>query len=132
MSLHLQRLRSNWLTYLKARVLPSSGVESHCLSDTGKGFRISLTHCLKSLSVLIRYSSAVFLKELKCNVQQGEFIVLCDFEENNLFCKMKLRVFTGIISSLNPFLIYFSSSTTMICVHDNLIIISSCLKHNTT
>jgi hypothetical protein len=45
---------------------------------------------------------------------------------------MKLRVFTGIISSLNPFLIYFSSSTTMICVHDNLIIISSCLKHNTT
>lgn len=74
MSLHLQRLRSNWVIYLKARVLPSSGVASHCLSDTGKGFRILLTHCLKSWRVLIHcYSATVFLKG-------------CDFDLSNFFC----------------------------------------------
>jgi hypothetical protein len=27
----------------------------------------------------------MFLKELKCNLQSGEFVVLCDFTENDSF-----------------------------------------------
>jgi hypothetical protein len=33
----------------------------------------------------ISTQQATFLKELKCNLQSGEFVVLCDFAENCSF-----------------------------------------------
>jgi hypothetical protein len=45
---------------------------------------------LAKLLLLLRHpfiatQQAVFLKELKCNLQSGEFVVLCDFAENYSF-----------------------------------------------
>jgi hypothetical protein len=45
---------------------------------------------LEKLLLLLRHSfittqQAIFLKELKCNLQSGEFVVLCDFAENYSF-----------------------------------------------
>jgi hypothetical protein len=42
---------------------------------------------LEKLLLLLRHSfivtqQAMFLKELKCNLKLGEFVVLCDFAEN--------------------------------------------------
>jgi hypothetical protein len=56
---------------------------------------------LEKLLLLLCHSfiatqQALFIKELKCNLQSGEFVVLCDFAENySLFCKMKHKGFTG-------------------------------------
>jgi hypothetical protein len=45
---------------------------------------------LEKLLLLLHHSfiatqQAMFLKELKCNLQSGEFVVLCDFAENYCF-----------------------------------------------
>jgi hypothetical protein len=45
---------------------------------------------LEKLLLLLRHSyiatqQVMFLKELKCNLQSGEFVVLCNFAENYSF-----------------------------------------------
>jgi hypothetical protein len=45
---------------------------------------------LEKLLLLLRYSfiatqQAMFLKELKCSLQSGEFVILCNFPENYSF-----------------------------------------------
>jgi hypothetical protein len=71
------------------------------LKESNEEFIESL---LEKLLLPLRHSfnatqQAMFLKELKCNLQSGEFVVLCDFAENYSFilqfCKMKHKHFTG-------------------------------------
>jgi hypothetical protein len=75
----------------------------------------------------------MFLKELKCNVQSGEFVVLCNFAENYSFVlHNEAHGFyrNNAQSNIRPFVIYFKKSDALNTEHENLVMISDCLKHD--
>jgi hypothetical protein len=77
----------------------------------------------------------MFLKELKCNLQSGEFVVLCDFAENySFFLQDKAQGFhwNNAQATIHPFVIYFKKSDALNTEHRNLVMISDCLKHDST
>jgi hypothetical protein len=79
-----------------------------------------------------QHSKAMFLKELKCNLQSGEFVVLCDFGENYSFRKNGAQAFhwNNAKAIIHPFVIYFKKSDALNIEHENLVMISDCLKHD--
>jgi hypothetical protein len=75
----------------------------------------------------------MFLKELKCNLQSGEFVVLCDFAENYSFVlrdKAQWFHWNNAQVTIHPFVIYFKKSDALNTEHQNLVLISDCLKHD--
>jgi hypothetical protein len=75
----------------------------------------------------------MFLKELKCNLQSGEFVVLCDFAENYSFVLQDEAQgfhWNNAPATIHPFVIYFKKSDALNTEHENLVIISDCLRHD--
>jgi hypothetical protein len=75
----------------------------------------------------------MFLKELKCNLQSGEFVVLRYFAENYSFVlKDEAQWFhwNNAQATTHPFIIYFKKSYALNTEHENLVMISDCLKHD--
>jgi hypothetical protein len=75
----------------------------------------------------------VFLKELKCNLQSGEFVVLCDFAENFYFVLQDEAQgfhWNKAQATIHPFVFYFKKSDALNTEHENLVMISDCLKHD--
>jgi hypothetical protein len=68
----------------------------------------------------------MFLKELKCNLQSGEFVVLCDFNENYSFVLQDAQGFhlNNAQATIYPFVIYFKKSGALNTEHENLVMIS--------
>jgi hypothetical protein len=76
---------------------------------------------------------AMFLKELKCNLQSGEFLVLCDFPENYSFVlKDEAQRFhwNNAQATIHPLVIYLKKSDSLNTEHENLVMISDYLKHD--
>jgi hypothetical protein len=69
----------------------------------------------------------MFLKELKCNLQSGEFVVLYDFAENYSFVLQGFH-WNNAQATIHPFVIYFKKSDALNTEHENLVMISDCLK----
>jgi hypothetical protein len=75
----------------------------------------------------------MFLKELKCNLQSIEFVVLCDFAENYYFVLQDEAQgfhWNNAQTTIHPFVIYFKKSDVLNTEHENLVIIPNCLKHD--
>jgi hypothetical protein len=75
----------------------------------------------------------MFLKELKCNLQSGEFVVLCDFAENYSFILQDEAQgfhWNNAHATIHPFVIYFKISDALNSEHENLVMMSNCLKHD--
>jgi hypothetical protein len=75
----------------------------------------------------------MFLIELKCNLQSGEFVVLCDLAEN--YCFVLQDEAQGIHwnnapATIHPFVIYFNKSDALNTENENLVMMSDCLKHD--
>jgi hypothetical protein len=93
---------------------------------------------LEKLLLLLRHSfiasqQAMFLKELKCNLQSGEFVVLCYFAENYSFVSQDEAQgfhWNNAQATIHPFIIYFKKSDALNTEHENLVMISDCLKHD--
>jgi hypothetical protein len=70
---------------------------------------------------------AVFLKELKCDLQSGEYMVLCDLAENSSFVLQDEAQgfhWNNAQSTIHPFVIYFKISYVLNTEHENLGMIS--------
>jgi hypothetical protein len=87
---------------------------------------------LEKLLLLLRHSfiatqQAMFLKELKCNLQSDEFVVLCDFAENYSFVlqdEAQGFQLNNAQAAIHPFVIYFKKSDALNTEHENLVMIS--------
>jgi hypothetical protein len=92
---------------------------------------------LEKLLLLLNHSfiatqQAMFLKELKCNLQASEFVVLCDFTENYSFIlQVEAQGFhwNNAQAAIHSFVIYFKESDALNTEHENPVMISDCLKH---
>lgn len=75
-----------------------------------------------------------YLKEVKNSLNQHEFLVIMDFSENYSFViqdEIQSFHWTNAQATIHPFGIYFKNESSDV-EHTNLVIISDCLKHNTT
>jgi hypothetical protein len=75
----------------------------------------------------IATQQAVFLRELKCNLQSSEFVVLCDFAENYSFILQDEAQgfhWNSAQATIHPFVIYFKKSSALNTEHENLVMIS--------
>jgi hypothetical protein len=107
------------------------------LVTTVKSTEEFIESLLEKLLLLLLHSftatqQAMFLKELKCNLQSGEFVVLCDFTENYSFVLQDEAQFhwNNAQATIHPFVIYFKKSDALNSEHENLVMISDCLKHD--
>jgi hypothetical protein len=69
---------------------------------------------------------AMFLKKLKCNLQSGEFVVLCDFAENYSFILQDEAQgfhWNNAQATIHPFVIYFKKADILNTEHENLVMI---------
>jgi hypothetical protein len=104
------------------------------LLNTVKSAEELIESLLEKLLLLLHHSfiamqEAMFLKEVKCNIQTGEFVILCDFAENYfLFCKMKLRGFREV--TFYPFVAYLKKLNALNTEHENVVMLSDCLKND--
>jgi hypothetical protein len=76
---------------------------------------------------------AMFLKELKCNLQSGEFVVLCDFAENYSFVLQDEAQgfhWNNAQATIHPFVMYLKKSDVLNTEHENLVMIPDCLTHD--
>jgi hypothetical protein len=88
------------------------------LLNTVKSTEEFIESLLENLFLLLCHSligtqQAIFLKELKCNLQSGEFVVLCDFTENySIILQDEAQGFhwNNAQASIHPFVIYFKKS----------------------
>jgi hypothetical protein len=93
---------------------------------------------LEKLLLLLHHSftatqQAMFLKELKCNLQSREFVVLCDFAENYSFVLQDEAQgfhWNNAQATIHPFVIYFKKAYALNTEHENLVMISECWKHD--
>jgi hypothetical protein len=92
---------------------------------------------LEKLLLLLRHSfiatqQAMFLKELKCNLQSREFVVLCDFTENSFILQDEARGFhwNNAQATIHQFVIYLKKPDTLNTEHENLVMTSDFLKHD--
>jgi hypothetical protein len=70
---------------------------------------------------------AVFHKELKCDLQSGEFVVLCDFAKNYSFVLQDGAQgfhWNNTQATIHPFVIYFKKSDALNTEHENLVMVS--------
>jgi hypothetical protein len=75
----------------------------------------------------------MFLKELKCDLQSGEFVVLCDFTEHYSFVLQDGAQgfhWNNAQATIHPFVIYFKKSDALNTEHENILMIPDCLKHD--
>jgi hypothetical protein len=75
----------------------------------------------------------MILKEQKCNLQSSEFVVLCDFAEKYTFVLQDEAQgfhWNNAHATIHPFVIYFKKSNALNTEHENLVMISDCLKHD--
>jgi hypothetical protein len=75
----------------------------------------------------------MFLKELKCNLQSGEFVVLCNFPENYSFVLQDEAQgfhWNNAQGTIHTFVIYFKKSDALNTEHENLVMIPDCLRHD--
>jgi hypothetical protein len=74
---------------------------------------------LEKLLLLLSYSfiaTQQFLKELKCNLQSSEFVVLCDIAENSssiLQDEAQGFDWNNAHATIHPFVIYFKISDAL-------------------
>jgi hypothetical protein len=76
---------------------------------------------------------AMFLKEPKCNLQLGEFMVLCNFAANySIILQDEAQDFhwNNAQATIHQFVIYFKKSDALNTQHENLVMTSDCLKHD--
>jgi hypothetical protein len=81
---------------------------------------------LEKLLLLLHHSfiatqQAMFLKELKRNLQSGEFVVLCDFAENYSFVLQDEAQgfhWNNAKATIHPFVIYFKKSDALNTEHE--------------
>jgi hypothetical protein len=92
---------------------------------------------LEKLLLLLHSSTgtqqAMFLKELKFSLQSGEFVVLCDFDENHSFVlqdEAQWFHWNNAQATIHPFVTYFKKSDALNTEHENLVTILDCLKHD--
>jgi hypothetical protein len=93
---------------------------------------------LEKMLLLLRHSftttqQVMFLKELKYNPQTGEFVVLCDFAENYSFLLQDEAQgfhWNNAQATIHPHVIYFKKSDALNTEHENLVMISDCLAHD--
>jgi hypothetical protein len=93
---------------------------------------------LEKLLLLLLHSftatqQAMFLKKLKSNLQSGEFVVLCNIAENYSFILQDEAQgfhWNNAQATIHTFVIYFMKSDTLNSEHENLVMISHCLKHD--
>jgi hypothetical protein len=81
----------------------------------------------------IATQQAMFLKELKYDLQSGEFVVLCDFAENYSFVLQHGAQgfhWNNAQATIQPFVIYFKKSDALNTEHENLVMLPDCLKHD--
>jgi hypothetical protein len=75
----------------------------------------------------------MFLKELKCNVQSGKFVVLCDFAKNYSFVLQDEAQgfhWNNAQATIHPFVIYFKKLDALNIEHENLVMIPKFLNHD--
>jgi hypothetical protein len=75
----------------------------------------------------------MFLKVLKCDLQSGEFVVLCDFAENYSFILQDgVQGFhwNNAEATIHPFVIYFKKLDALNMEHEILVMRPDCLKHD--
>jgi hypothetical protein len=93
---------------------------------------------LEKLFLLLCHSftatqQVVFLKELKHNLQSGEFMVLCNFADNySSVLQDEIQGFhwNNTQATVYPFVIYIKKSLAVNTEHENVVMISDCLKHD--
>jgi hypothetical protein len=93
---------------------------------------------LEKLLLLLCHSfiapqQAMFLKELKCNLQSGEFVFLWDFAENYSFVLQDEAQgfhWNSAQATIYPFGIYFKTSDALNTEHENLVMLSDCLEQD--
>ena len=93
----------------------------------------------EKLEVLRRHSfiatqQSTFLNDLKSQLQQKEFITICDFAENYSFVlqdEVQGYHWNNSQASLHPFVVYYKDEQGIV-QHVSLVIISECLSHDTT
>jgi hypothetical protein len=81
----------------------------------------------------IATQQAVFQEELKCNLQSRESVVLCDLTENYSFTLQDEAQgfhWNSAQATIHPFTTYFKKSDTVYVEHENLVMISDCLNHD--
>jgi hypothetical protein len=108
------------------------------LVTTVKSTEEFIKSLLEKLLLLLRHSftatqQAMLLKELKHNLQSGEFVVLCGFAENYSFClqdEAQEFHWNNAKATIHQFVIYLKKSDALNTEHENLIMISDCLKHD--
>jgi hypothetical protein len=108
------------------------------LVTTVKSTEEFIESLLEKLLLLLRHSfiatqQAMFLTELKCNLHSSEFVVLCDFTENYSFVLQNEAQgfhWNNAQATIHPFVIYFKKSDALNTEHENLVMISDCLKHD--
>jgi hypothetical protein len=87
---------------------------------------------LEKLLLLLCHSfiatqQALFIKALKCNLQSGEFVVLCDFAENYSFVLQDEAQgfhWNNAQATIHQLVIYFKKSDALNTEHENLVMIS--------
>lgn len=91
--------------------------------------------CLKLESLIphdfIKTEQSSFLKNTKNTLQNGEFLVICDFSENYSFVlqdEVQSHHWNVQQATIHPFVIYFNGSTQI--EHLSFIIISEDLRHD--
>jgi hypothetical protein len=81
----------------------------------------------------IATQQAMFFKELKSNLQSGEFVVLCYFTENYSFIlqgEAQGFHWNSAQATIHPVVIYLKKANALNAEHENLVMISDCLKHD--
>lgn len=95
----------------------------------------SIAHHLKKLIThsFIATEQNKFLENLKSNLRQGEYAVICDFAENYSFviqdCTQNYH-WTNSQATIHPFVIYYKNKDGKL-QHFNFVVISDVLVHNT-
>lgn len=91
--------------------------------------------CAKAKKLLrhafIAKQQAQYLKTLKHNLSEGEFIVICDFAENYAFVVQQAVPgfhWNNNQATIYPVVVYFRNNGAL--SHRSLVIISECLKHD--
>jgi hypothetical protein len=86
-----------------------------------------VTSNLSFIHSFIATQQAMFLKELKCDLQLGESVVLRDFAENYSFVfqdEAQGFSWNNAQATIYPFVIYFKKTDALNTEHENVVMIS--------
>lgn len=98
---------------------------SEFIEDFCSGLKDLLPHAF------IAKEQAAFLRNAKDSLQEGEFIVICDYAENYAFVVQDAAPgfhWNNNQATVYPVVVYFKNNTEL--VHKSMVIISDCLSHD--